>query len=454
MGAGHAHAHSHGHGHGDGVDDAFRVGSLARSLLLGFLGLALAATVAGLVVWLPPGDTVDRAAEQGGAAAQFAAPGVTFPSGEVVRVAPRCGGQGLPDGSGCSTLTVTVPGERAPVEVQVPPEVIDSGLGRGDTVELLRTPPGDGQPASYSYFATERHGTLALLFGFFVLVVVAVARWRGVFALLGLAFGGAVVWWWMLPALLDGTTGVGVAMTSAAAIMFVVLYTTHGFSLRTSTALAGTLVGIVLTAGLGVVAVSEARLTGISDEGGAILATFGALDFQDLLACALVIAGLGVLNDVTITQASAVWELRAASPLASRARIFAGAMRIGRDHIASTIYTIVFAYVGTALLLLMLLRVYDRPLLDLLSTEQLAEEVVRTLVTSIGLVLAVPVTTGLAALVASPQGEVEDDPADLEDDVRPPQPAAGAGAAGPVLPGPPNPSAPNPTPPGGRRRKV
>src|SRR5690606_5866319 len=153
----------------------------------------------------------------------------------------------------------------------------------------------------------------------------------------------------------------------------------------------------------GVVAIGDARLTGISDETGAILASFGALDFQALLGCALVIAGLGVLNDVTITQASAVWELRAASPRASRTAVFTSAMRIGRDHIASTIYTIVFAYVGTALILLMLLRVYDRPLIDLISTEQLAEEIIRTLVTSIGLVLAVPVTTAIAAVIAAPR---------------------------------------------------
>lgn len=399
MGGGHAHRATSG-------GDQIAVGATARTALLAGLGVALLATLIGLGVWWPPGNVAEKAAENGGEAAQFAAPGVTFPTGEVIEVAPKCPGQGLPDGSGCSTLEVQVEGEDATVAIPVPPDVIDSGLGAGDQVELLRTPTPDavdGAEASYSYFATDRDGTLIWLGLFFVVVVVAIARWRGVFALIGLAFGGLVVWWWLLPALFDGAPGVAVALTSASLIMFVVLYTTHGFSLRTSTALAGTLLGILLTAGLGVVAIGDARLTGISDEGGAILATFGALDFQALLGCALVIAGLGVLNDVTITQASAVWELRAASPEASRTEVFTAAMRIGRDHIASTIYTIVFAYVGTALILLMLLRVYDRPLIDLLSTEQLAEEVVRTLVTSIGLVLAVPVTTGLAALVASPQ---------------------------------------------------
>lgn len=398
--------HGHSHRAADGIDEQIEVGATARTALLAGLGVALLLTLVGLVVWLPPGNVAERAAEKGGEAAQFAAPGVTFPTATVVSVAPKCEGRGLPDGSGCSTLRVEVEDDHAVVDVPVQPDVIDSGIGEGDKVELQRTPTPeaqDGAEASYSYFATERNGTLVWLTLFFVVVVLAIARLRGLFSLLGLAFGGVVVWWWMLPALLDGSPGVGVALTGAAAIMFVVLYTTHGFSLRTSTALAGTLLGIVLTAGIGVIAIGDAKLTGISDEGGAILATFGALDFQALLGCALVIAGLGVLNDVTITQASAVWELRAASPDASRAEVFASAMRIGRDHIASTIYTIVFAYVGTALILLMLLRVYDRPLLDLLSTEQLAEEVVRTLVTSIGLVLAVPVTTGLAALVAAPR---------------------------------------------------
>jgi len=223
------------------------------------------------------------------------------------------------------------------------------------------------------------------------------------FALASLTFGASVVWWFLVPALMDGAPGIGVALAGSSAIMYVVLYLTHGLSLRTSTALAGTLVGIAITAVLAAVAVDDARLTGISDDASSLLRGFdNGLDFPSLLGCALVIAGLGVLNDVTITQASAVWELRAASPHASRREVYAGAMRIGRDHIASTIYTIVFAYVGTALFVLMLLSVYDRSILELRSTEQLAEEIVRTLVTSIGLVLAVPVTTAIGALIAGP----------------------------------------------------
>ena len=387
--------HGHSHRADAGIDDQVVVGGPARTALLTALGLAVIATVVGLIVWWPSGDAAEVES------AQFAAEGVTFPVGEVRDVGEPCPLDEAPP-KGCGLVTVDV--DDLQVDVQVPPEVIAAGLTRGDPVELVKTPAADGGAPAYSYFATDRDGTLVWLLVLFLVVVLAIARWRGLFALIGLAFGAAVVWWFLLPALLDGSSGVGVALTGASAIMFVVLYMTHGVSLRTSTALAGTLVGIAITGVLAVVAVADARLTGISDDTGGLLRSYGGgLDFPSLLGCALVIAGLGVLNDVTITQASAVWELRGASPQASRREVYAGAMRIGRDHIASTIYTIVFAYVGTALLVLMLLSIYDRSLFDLRSTEQLAEEVVRTLVTSIGLVLAVPATTALGVLIAAPK---------------------------------------------------
>jgi uncharacterized membrane protein len=183
----------------------------------------------------------------------------------------------------------------------------------------------------------------------------------------------------------------------------VVLYSTHGLNLRTSTALAGTLAGIGLTAALAVLSTGYTHLTGIADETGGIVSTFAAgLDFQGLLVCGVILAGLGVLNDVTITQASSVWEIRAASTTLSRRQLFVSAMRIGRDHIASTIYTIAFAYAGASLTVLLLLTIYNRPLVQLISTESLAEEIARTLVTSIGLILAVPITTGIAAVVTAP----------------------------------------------------
>ena len=397
--------HAHVHRVGAHEPEPLEVKGVPRTLLLGALALAAAATVLGALVLWPGGEAADEVQGSLG----FAAPGVTFPEAVVDRVEPACPPirDGVPDESadqeGCGGIHATVSEgaeQGTQIEVQVPPDVSDVGLAAGDRIELIRTPAADGQPAQLNYFGIVREVPLRALVIVFVAVVLAVAWWRGLMALVGLAFSAVVLWQFMIPALLTGEGAVSVALTAASAILFVVLYTTHGFSLRTSVALAGTLAGVGITALLGWVSVDSSHLTGVSDEGGHIVSTVvSGVDLQGLFTAAVIIAGLGVLNDVTITQASAAWELRGASPEMSRTKLFTSSMRIGRDHIASSIYTIVFAYAGTALTVLLVLQLYDRPVLDLVGTEEIAEEVVRSLVSSIGLVLAVPITTVLAALV-------------------------------------------------------
>jgi uncharacterized membrane protein len=178
--------------------------------------------------------------------------------------------------------------------------------------------------------------------------------------------------------------------------MFVLLYLAHGISIRTTTALIGTLFGLGASAALGTWAVGAAHLTGAGNEDNLTLsAVAGHVQLSGLLLAGVIVASLGILNDVTVTQASAVWELRAANPDATPARLFSGAMRIGRDHIASTVYTIVFAYAGAALPVLLLINLSQRPLETILTGEAIGEELVRTLVGSIGLVLSVPLTTAV-----------------------------------------------------------
>ena len=397
---GHAHA-AH--------DYTVRVGRIPRLLLFSLLSVSALATAFGLWQLWPS----ESAAPEIPASAAFAAPGVTFPHAEVVKVQPACpvtegtspDAEAEPSPS-CGHLTVRVPesGSRErDVVVDLLPEVAASGLRPGDRVQLARLPAAAGQPATYSYFSTERHVPIFWLALAFAALVVAVARLRGLMALVALGFSGFMIVRFMLPALLAGESGTWIALVGASAIMFVVLYATHGPSLRTSAALAGTLVGLAVTAAVGVYAVSSTRLTGVADESGGLLSSFvQGLNFPGLLTCGLIVASLGVLNDVTITQSSAVWELRTLDPESPRFRIFSGAMRIGRDHIASTIYTIVFAYTGASIVVLLLLALYDQPVLELISSEDIAEEIVRTLASGIGLVLAVPVTTAIAAAVASP----------------------------------------------------
>jgi uncharacterized membrane protein len=396
--------------------------------LLSALALAAVVTLVGVLQLWPSGS----AAPKMSSSAAFGAPGVTFPRARVLAVQPPCpvttppAGTNAPDtgytlSRTCGNITVRIAGTSRQVTVQVPPEVSHSGLQAGDQVQLVRAPPGQGQPASYTYFTTDRRGSLFWFAAVLVTVVIAVARWRGLMALVTLGVGAWTITQFVLPALMAGESGLLVALAGSSAIMFVVLYATHGLSLRTSAALAGTLVGVALTGAAGDYAVHASRLTGISDETGGTLAAFiPGLNFPGLLTCGLIVAGLGVLNDVTITQASAVWELRAVAPQMPRRQVFSSAMRIGRDHIASTIYTIVFAYAGASLVVLLLLNIYDRPMLQLISNEAIAEEIVRTLASAFGLVLAMPITTAIAVAVASPRSATQHRGWDDSEDVRDP----------------------------------
>ena len=238
----------------------------------------------------------------------------------------------------------------------------------------------------------------------FAAAVVGVARLRGLVSLLGLGFAGFILVKFMFPALISGSNPTAVGLVGSSAIMFVVLYTTHGFSARITTALLGTLFGLILIAGLGYVASRWAHLTGIAAEDDYVLAaTAPDMRLTAVVICGITVAGLGVLNDVTITQASAVWELADADP--DRRRLFSAAMRIGRDHIASTVYTIAFATVGASLSIMLLVAIYERPLLQVVHVEPFASEILRTLVGSIGLVLAVPVTTAVGVAVVKASGK-------------------------------------------------
>lgn len=362
-------------------------------MLTSFLVIVGLAAVIGMAVLWPQPAELERAIVP-----LEDPPGVSYHDGHILQLTRGC--EGVADPANCYLAEVLLlDGEQAEQTVQIElvgPQAM-SGLRVGDVVEVARVPTPDG--VFYSYTGTNRLGALLWLTMLFVVAVLAVARLRGLTALLGLVISGFVLTGFMLPALIVGRPGIPVALAGSTAILFVVLYVAHGVSMRTSTALAGTILGLAVTTGLGMVAVHAARLSGFADESDFELLRFvGGLNFQELLMSAIIIGGLGVLNDVTITQASAVWELRAAAPELSRRQLFAAGMRIGRDHIASSIYTVVFAYAGGSLTVLLLLHFANRGGLDLFGAEMFASEAVRTLASAIGLVLSVPITTGLAAV--------------------------------------------------------
>ncbi|MFN3865188.1 MAG: YibE/F family protein [Demequina sp.] len=314
--------------------------------------------------------------------------------------------QSVDAGTGVAAATVSGQEQSGPQDL-LPADLGTFDYEPGDRVRALQLDTGELVFGDF-----ERANPMLLLLVAYVLLVVGIAWWRGIGALLGLAAAFGIIIFFTVPALFDGADPLVTGLVTGSGALAMLLYLAHGVNSRTTTAYLGTLAGLTVTALLAWWAVDASRLTGIWSEEGAHLELSGrSVDLQGLVLCGIVIAGLGVLNDVTVTQSSAVWELRAARPDITRWNLFRRGMRIGRDHIASTVYTIAFAYVGAALPAIMLISLYDTSLGSTLTTAEIAEEAVRTLVSSIGLVLAVPLTTGIAALVVGHDALASESPA-------------------------------------------
>ncbi|MFJ4619642.1 YibE/F family protein [Streptomyces sp. NPDC088812] len=262
--------------------------------------------------------------------------------------------------------------------------------------------PSAPKDLQYSVTDVNRRVPLAVLAAIFAVAVVLVGRLRGVMALVALAISFLILNFFILPAILQGSNPLVVAVVGASAIMLIALYLCHGLSARTSVAVLGTLVSLLLIGFLGSWFIDWAALTGNTDDNtGLIHGLYPSIDMSGLLLAGIIIGSLGVLDDVTVTQTSAVWELHEANPSMGWRGLYRAAIRIGRDHIASVVNTLVLAYAGAALPLLLLFSIAQSSVGTVANSELVAEEIVRTLVGSIGLVASVPVTTVLAALVVS-----------------------------------------------------
>lgn len=404
-------AHSHSHS----LSGPSPLGPLAARIVVGLLvAIGVAVLIGAALLW-PGGGKADIPLPFQNAAGGA----VTTEAGHVVSSSEAtCGSPSA--GAVLTSAPLPAQGEGATCVLAL--VTIDSGPNQGaDT--LLEFGGGPGQPSlavgddirlsrqvddtgttTYSFYDYERTWPLTAFAVVFAVVIVAVARWRGLRAMIGIvvAFGVLVVF--LLPALRDGAAAVPVALVASAAILYAVIYLAHGVSLRTSAALLGTLASLLLAAVLSWAAIEMAHLTGLSeDQNNEVAAYLGNVSITGLLLAGFIIGSLGVLNDVTVTQASTTFELAALGDGASRREVFVGAMRVGRDHIASTVYTLVLAYAGSALPLLLLFSVANRSLGDVLTSESVAIEVARSAVGGIALALSVPLTTGIAALLATPQ---------------------------------------------------
>ncbi|MFP3907877.1 MAG: YibE/F family protein [Acidimicrobiales bacterium] len=386
---------AHGHSHvPDDTDPSVLTSPRARAVVWGALALVAAVTVAGLVL-LWPREQVSVGLDVG-----FGEELVDATVNRVELV--PCSGAGDAPAVRCEQISARVTsgsprGQTATFELF--PSANSPQLDSGDQIVLSHSSQAPPELA-YQFADFQRDTPLLWLGALFVLAVVALGRWKGVRALLGVGVSLVVIVTFLLPALLLGDPPVLLALVAASTIAYLALFLAHGLNERTAVALLGTLLALALTAGLAVLFVSLARITGLASEEVMLLqASSDIIDLRGLLLAGIMIGALGVLDDVTVTQVAAVWELKLADRRFGAWELYRRAINIGRDHIASVVNTLALAYAGAALPLLLLFTQAQRSFDEVVTGEAVAMEVVRTLVGSIGLVAAVPITTGIAALV-------------------------------------------------------
>jgi uncharacterized membrane protein len=409
--------HGHSHSHGPAAPVSRHLRKVIAAVLIPFS----AAVVVGLAVLWPGGAPAhertgvgfDRQTQQATVTKivrvdckSVHAPGGASADGAGAGTSPAPDSNpadGPPTSGDCKNATVRVDtGKdtgRTFVEVVQP----DSPRQLHERQEVIVAYAPDA-PKNLQYSVTDvnRKFPMALLAGIFAVAVVVVGRLRGLMALVALAVSFLVLTFFILPAILQGSNPLVVAVVGASAIMLIALYMCHGLSARTSVAVLGTLASLLLIGLLGSLFIGWAALTGNTDDStGLIHGLYPDIDMSGLLLAGVIIGSLGVLDDVTVTQTSAVWELHEANPSMGWRGLYRAGIRIGRDHIASVVNTLVLAYAGAALPLLLLFSIAQSSVGDVANSELVAEEIVRTLVGSIGLVASVPVTTALAALVVS-----------------------------------------------------
>lgn len=375
--------HSHGHD-----DHPLEVGSALR---VGVIVVAIA-TMIGLVVLWPRGSAPDLSATTRGI--DYVDATITAIETQdcidPIELAP----------TQCRSVTVDI--TSGPDDGRTGTflsSLIDFSLPDFEVGERLVLADNPRAPAEFRYVFVEyqRRTPLVLLGLLFAAVVIGFGRWKGLRALAGLTVSLGVILVFLLPSLLRGNNAVAVALVTVSVVAFAALYIAHGISRSTTVALAGTLLSVYLITFLASVVTGLASVTGLSDSSLQILrVTAEAVDPRAILIAGIVIGALGVLDDVTVTQVSAVAELRHANPAMSRKELYQSAIRIGRDHVASVVNTLVLAYVGASMGLMLFFFQEGRTIPQILNREIVAVEIIRTLVGSIGLVISVPLTTALA----------------------------------------------------------
>ncbi|MGH3700172.1 MAG: YibE/F family protein [Pseudonocardiaceae bacterium] len=384
----------HGHGHGPAPPASRRVRMLLVTVLV---PLALATLVGLWLTW--PGAMPRSSADIG-----F---GQRPVQGEVLAAtsAPcTSGSTGVGQAKKCVSFDVQLTNGDSPgvtIQQLLPDEPGTPRFTVGDHVVLAYTGGNPAEPGSYQLQDFQRGSSMLWLAALFAAAVLLLGRWRGLASLIALGFSFLVLVAYLFPAILTGENPVVVGVLAASVIMFGVLYLTHGVSAQTSSAVLGTVLSLALIGVLGTAFSAVTQLTGLDDDTDNLIRVLGhGIDARGLLLAGIIVGALGVLDDVTVTQTSAVWELRRANPTLGARALYTAALRIGRDHVSSAVNTLTLAYAGAALPVLLTFSLSGQSFGTLITAQNVAQEVVRTLVGSIGLVAAVPITTAIAAVVA------------------------------------------------------
>ena len=277
----------------------------------------------------------------------------------------------------------------------------DPQLEVGEKVRLNRHTRADGT-TGYAFNDYRRDGHVIFWLIITALAMVVVGGWRGARSLVGLILTMVVLGIFLLPALLRGGEPILLATTACALILTVVIYLVHGMNWKSSAAIGGTLIALGLATTMAQWGIIGSRLHGLGDDDNLLVQLYlPDVSVRGLLLAGFIIGAIGALNDATVAQASTVTELKKVEPHAPKTAIFRSAMSVGRDHIASMLYTLILSYTGAALPMLLILSVANRPLWQVLTSDMMATEIVRSAVGAIALVLAVPITTLIAAFVVT-----------------------------------------------------
>jgi uncharacterized membrane protein len=386
-------------GHGDGDSERRADGehtSLLASrwgrLLVGAVVLIALATASGLIALWPGGPA--------GAGASQAFGGATTGATVTRSYTVRCPG---PTPQRCYVIAVRVDGG-APSRLTLGPVGVTSTFSAGDRIRVQRVtaPPGARNVEPYSFAGADRRGTLLWLAVAFAVLVIVLARWRGLLALCGFAASVLLIVKFLVPAILAGSPALLVAVVGALAVMFVTVGLTYGVTPQSAAAILGITSSLLFAAVVGTLAVHSARLDGRSSDLATVLSQVsGRLSLQGIVLAGLVLGALGVLADMAVTQASAVMALRRANPTLGPGRLYREGFAVGRDHLVATTHTLVLAYAGATLPLLLVLQSARVGTVDALNVQDLAEPIVATLVGAMALLISVPLTTAVSAAVVS-----------------------------------------------------